>query len=143
MVIPSAKVVYYKNKRSYKGMNTLMKNKQQLTVNNGLRDRGMMKWQGMMLTEHVNLLKAWYEEEEHIPEPNLNEFDLQLLQGDLEVAMKRKSMVKLKTWRDKKVYEHVGMFETVDSHSRYAVYSDSSGMKRVPINEIFSVELLD
>lgn len=106
-------------------------------------DRGLIKWQGMMLTEHVNLLKAWYEEEEHVPEPNLNEFDLRLLQEDLEVAMKRKSMVKLKSWRDKKVYEHIGMFETVDSHSRCTVYSDSSGTKRVPINEIFSVELLD
>lgn len=120
-----------------------MKKLSQRTVTNDVVDRGMMKWQGMMLTEHVNLLKAWYEEEEHVPEPKLDEFDLRLLQEDLEIAMKRKNMVKLKTWRDKKVYEHVGMFETVDSHSRCAIYSDSSGTKRVPINEIFSVELLD
>ena len=106
-------------------------------------DRGLIKWQGMLLTEHVNLLKAWYEEEEHVPEPNLDEFDLRLLQEDLEVAMKRKSIVKLKTWKDKRVYEHIGVFDSVDSHSRCACYSDSDGRKRVPIDEIISVELLD
>jgi len=35
-----------------------------------IRDRGMMKWQGMMLTEHVAMLKEYNQEIKK--EPNQN-----------------------------------------------------------------------
>lgn len=52
-----------------------------------IKDRGIIKWQGMMLTEHVEMIRAWYEENKHDVKPDLNEYDLQLLQEELVLAM--------------------------------------------------------
>lgn len=49
-------------------------------------DRGMKKWHGMMLPEHVELLKQWREKEE-INQPILDEQQLQEFERTVEVAL--------------------------------------------------------
>lgn len=54
-----------------------------------IKDRGSIKWQGMMLPEHVAKINYWrnkrYEER-----PQLDDFDLQSIQEEIESAYTRK-----------------------------------------------------
>ena len=55
----------------------------------------------MTLTEHVEIIRAWYEKDQHDAEPDLDETDLQLLQKELVLATQRKCQVKLNSQKDK------------------------------------------
>ena len=45
------------------------------------RDRGRIKWTAMMLTEHVQKLKEWMDEDHYEERPSLCEFDLQAIKN--------------------------------------------------------------
>ena len=120
-----------------------MKVNKHLKVQGAIKDRGVIKWQGMMLTEHVEMIRAWYEEDQHDAEPELNETDLQLLQEELVLATQRKCQVKLKSWKEKKFHYHLGIIQGLDGRSRSIIYQDPSGIHRLPMDELVSVWLLD
>jgi hypothetical protein len=53
-----------------------------------IRDRGMKKRTGLMLSEHVRELHIWKDKDHYEERPELDNFDLQSIQNDLEVAYK-------------------------------------------------------
>lgn len=108
-----------------------------------IKDRGIIKWQGMMLTEHLEMIRAWYEEDKHDVKPDLDEDDLQLLQEELDLAAQRKCQVKLKSWKDKKFHYHIGIVQELNAHSRSIVYEDPEGLHRLPKNELVGIWLID
>ena len=108
-----------------------------------IKDSGAIKWQGMMLTEHVELIRAWYEEDKHDAKPDLDEYDLQLLQEELALAAQRRCQVKMKSWKDKKFHYHLGIIQQLDAHSRSIVYEDPTGVHRLPMNELVGVWMMD
>ena len=108
-----------------------------------IKDRGVIKWQGMMLTEHVELIRAWYEEDKHDAKPDLDEYDLQLFQEELALAAQRRCQVKMKSWKDKKFHYHLGVIHQIDAHSRSIVYEDPEGSHRPPMNELVGVWMID
>lgn len=108
-----------------------------------IKDRGIIKWQGMFLTEHVEMIKAWREEETKVPKPDLTEVDLQLIQEEIEIAMKRKCIVRIKTWKDAKFFYHEGIVEEMDFRTKVIVYNDSVKNRRVPVGEIVSITIIE
>ncbi|MDQ0427661.1 hypothetical protein QOZ98_000486 [Planomicrobium stackebrandtii] len=108
-----------------------------------IKDRGVIKWQGMMLTEHVDLIRAWYEEDKQEAKPDLDEYDLQLLQEELILAAQRMCQVKMKSWKDKKFHYHIGIIQKLDGHTRSIVYKDPMGVHRLPMNELIGVWMID
>lgn len=120
-----------------------MKPNKHLKFKGDLKDRGLIKWRGMMLTEHVTLLNEWYDEDNQDQKPELDEFDLQLIQEEMELAMKSKCTVKIKSWKDKKYHFHIGTIEKMDLSSRSIVYADPYGEHRLPFDEIVGVLLID
>lgn len=73
-----------------------------------IRDRGNIKWTAMMLTEHVKEIRDWYESDNDIPEPQYDEFSLNALADDLNIAYKAKSIVRIKYWHNKRAKEYEG-----------------------------------
>ncbi len=116
-----------------------MKLNKQLKQVGEAKDRGMIKWQGMMLTEHVRLIKEWREEDNQVPVPELNEWDLQAIQEELELSIKRKCEVQIQIWKDSKFHYHTGSMEGIDFKTKSITYSDSSGLHRLPVNQIISI----
>lgn len=53
-----------------------------------IRDRGNIKWTAMMLSEHVAELQKWQNEDNYEERPQLDDFDLQAIQYEIEVAKK-------------------------------------------------------
>lgn len=120
-----------------------MKVNKHLKVQGDIKDRGVIKWQGLMLTEHVELIKAWYAEDKHDAKPELDEYDLQLLQEELVLAAQRKCLVKMKSWRDKKFHYHIGMIQDLNAHSRTIIYEDPEGVHRLPMNQLVGVWMIE
>lgn len=114
-----------------------------LKVRGELKDRGLIKWQGMMLTEHVQLLREWAEENKQDKKPDLDEFDMQLIQEELELALKRKCEVYLQSWRQGEFHYHRGIVVDIDVQSRTIKYEDPFGIHRLPVDELTFIRSLN
>src|SRR5690606_75550 len=75
-----------------------MKLNKHMSVKGQIKDRGRIKWTAMMLTEHVDMLKEWQEEDRYNSRPALNEFDLEAIFEEIQLAYKRQCDVEIRIW---------------------------------------------
>ncbi|MFJ7935995.1 YolD-like family protein [Sporosarcina sp. NPDC096371] len=68
-----------------------------------IKDRGIIKWQGMMLTEHNVEMKSWKAKDNYTERPELDEWDLQAMQYEIEVAHRRQCVANVKYWEKGKI----------------------------------------
>lgn len=54
------------------------------------KDRGKIKWTAMMLPEHIEKLRTWHASDSQVPQPVLEEFELQDIQDLLASALLKK-----------------------------------------------------
>lgn len=108
-----------------------------------IRDRGMMKWQGMMLTEHVAMLKEYNLEIKKEPKPELDEWDYDAIQHTLEMAIKSRADTKVKLWRDGAFFYNRGVVESVDLQRRIIELEDPFYLLRLSLDEIVDVTIMD
>ncbi|MFC7685901.1 YolD-like family protein [Ureibacillus sp. GCM10028918] len=73
-----------------------------------IRDRGNIKWNAMMLPEHVKMLRDWHEKDDDVEKPELDEWALQELSEQLQIAYKNNDEVELKVWENRNVYNVSG-----------------------------------
>lgn len=106
-------------------------------------DRGVLKWQGMMLTEHVKMLRDWENKENYMPQPKLDEYDMQLIHDEMDIAMKRQCYVIIHTWSDGKVTRHHGIIIDVNLATRILTYEDPFKSRTLIVDEIVSVNIAD
>ncbi|WP_404337713.1 YolD-like family protein [Planococcus rifietoensis] len=104
-----------------------------------VQDRGALKWTSLMLPEHIRMLREWKEEDNRVPKPELDEFDLQQIEEELDLAFKRRCEVLIKSWKDYKIIEHRGKIEQIDLHGRQLFYTNLSGRQRLAVDEIVAV----
>ena len=120
-----------------------MKINKKLKVHGNIKDRGNIKWQGLMLPEHIQMLRDLSEEDRKSPKPNLDEYDLQLISEEMDVALKRQCDVVIHTWRDGEVTRHHGTIVDIDIQSRVLTYEDPFKMRRVNMDEVVSIAMVD
>ncbi|MEK5207463.1 YolD-like family protein [Psychrobacillus sp. FSL H8-0510] len=108
-----------------------------------IRDRGMMKWQGMMLTEHVTMLKEYNQEIKKEPKPELDEWDYDAIQHTLDMAIKSKADTKVKLWRDGAFFYKRGIVESVDLQRRVIELEDPFYLLQLKLDEIVDVTIMD
>lgn len=104
-----------------------------------VQDRGALKWTALMLPEHVRMLREWHEEDNRVPKPELEEFDLQQIEEEIDLAFKRKCEVLMKSWKDYKIIEHRGKIEQIELDARQVFYTNLSGRHRLAVDEIVAV----
>lgn len=108
-----------------------------------VKDRGRIKWTAMMLPEHLKELRTWQDEDELVKCPNLSEFDLQLIQEELEVAYRRKCETRIKTWKAGVIEQHQGSIEEIDLRLMSIIMQEQMGTVRIPVTEIISVQCVE
>lgn len=109
-----------------------------------IKDRGVTKWQGLFLPEHVEMIRAWREEDNRVDKPELDEWDLQAIQEELELSSKRKCEVRIQIWKDWEFHHHTGIVEGVDYKKMQITYRNSSGLlHRLEVSEVTSIDLLE
>ena len=101
-----------------------------------VQDRGKLKWTALMLPEHVRMLRDWMDEDNRIQRPELNEFDLQTLQENIEIALMRKCEVEIQVWKEFKLYYCTGKIVELDLRNRTIMYDDSLSIRRLQVADI-------
>ncbi|MFC5591598.1 YolD-like family protein [Sporosarcina soli] len=109
----------------------------------GVKDRGRIKWTAMMLPEHIKELRTWQSEDELVKYPNLSEFDLQLIQEELDVACRRKCETLIKTWKAGVIVQLQGSIKEIDLRLKCIILQDQIGAVRIPVTEIVSVQCME
>lgn len=108
-----------------------------------IKDRGSTKWQGMFLTEHVKMLREWETEQRKMPQPILDEYDIQLIFEEMDLAFKKQCNIIIHTWRDGEVTRHFGTIINIDIRTRILTYEDPFKQYKLNIDEIVSVNMVD
>ena len=108
-----------------------------------IRDRGNIKWTAMMLPEHVKELRKWMDQDNYTERPELNEWDLQLIQEELELAYKKKCETLVKTWVDGRIIHHQGIVEAIDLLKMCIGLEDPFGSEIIPVADIINVQSVE
>ncbi|MGI2329638.1 YolD-like family protein [Planococcus sp. YIM B11945] len=117
-------------------------NKQMKQVGD-IKDRGNIKWQGLFLSEHVQMLRDLRKEKSKMPKPNLDEYDMQLISEEMDLALKRQCDVVIHTWKDGEVTRHHGTIANIDIQRREFFMEDPFKSHRLNLDEVVSVNMVD
>ncbi|WP_342598346.1 YolD-like family protein [Psychrobacillus sp. FSL H8-0483] len=108
-----------------------------------VRDRGSKKWVAMMLPEHVKMLRDYNEEIKKVARPDLNEFDYEAIQEQIELAMKRNVEIKIKRWKEGEFLYNRGTIQWIDLTKRTIEVEDPFRCFELKIDEIVDVTILE
>ncbi|ALS78095.1 MULTISPECIES: YolD-like family protein [Planococcus] len=120
-----------------------MKRNKYLKVVGDIKDRGRIKWTALMLPEHIEMIREWYAKDEQVPKPQLTEDDLQLLQEEMDIALKRQCEVVIQSWKEGVIHEYRGTIEGIDVRSRVLICVESEKKYRLPIDEVVAIVMVD
>jgi len=108
-----------------------------------IRDRGNIKWTAMMLSEHVRELQKWLDQDNCTERPELNEWDLQSIQEELELAYKRQCETLIKTWDSGRITQHQGIVDDVDLRRMCIVLKNPLGTEIIRVADIIAVQSVE
>ena len=108
-----------------------------------VRDRGSKKWVAMMLPEHVKMIREYKEEIKKVPRPDLNEFDYEAIQEQIELAMKRNVEIKIKRWKDGEFLYNRGTIQWIDLIKRTIELEDPFHSYKLSIDEIVDATIVE
>ncbi len=104
------------------------------------RDRGRIKWTAMMLTEHVQKLKEWMDEDHYEERPSLCEFDLQAIQEEIELGFKSKCQILIKTWDSGVIKNHQGIIVEIDLQLMLIILKVNTNTEKISVKDIISAQ---
>ncbi|KGR85779.1 YolD-like family protein [Lysinibacillus odysseyi] len=104
------------------------------------RDRGTIKWNAMMLPEHVNLLHEWKAEDNKIEKPNLDEWACQELGAQLTAAYHHRLPIRLTVWQEGEKTVWTTVIKRVDD-KRQSVYTEEG--KEIAIRHLYNAIIMD
>lgn len=109
----------------------------------GNRDRGNIKWTSLFIPEHLERIREWYEEDDYVEQPELDQFDWDNIQQTLEVAHQRQCETKIQTWKDGKIVHHQGVIRVINIQSKVVLMEDPFGVERISVSDIVGVQCIN
>ncbi|SOC11702.1 YolD-like protein [Ureibacillus xyleni] len=104
-----------------------------------IRDRGNIKWNAMMLPEHVKLLREWHEKDQYVKKPELDEWALQEISEQLRIAYTNKIEVELNIWKEKHISKVTGKIAKLNVENALLYLEDG---RQFPFQSIFGVTFI-
>lgn len=109
-----------------------------------IRDRGIQKWQGFFMNEHVSKLKELREEMESLPKPIIDEYQKSEFDQKLSFALHSDSLVKITTWQFGSFEYFVGRIHSIHSvNQNLKLQNLLNEIEVIPLEEVVNVELED
>lgn len=108
-----------------------------------IRDRKDKWGMAMMLPEHVKMLRDYNAEIKKVPRPDLNEFDYEAIQEQIEIAMKRDVEILIKRWKDSEFKYNQGKIQWIDLVKRKIELEDPFYSYELQLDEIVDVTVLE
>lgn len=106
-----------------------------------IQDRGNIKWQGLMLPEHVTAINDWRNKTRYEERPQLDDFDLQSIQYEIETAYKRKCLILIITWADGKFMMRGGTITEINAQSMCIFLDNPFGIERIVVGDIVGAQI--
>lgn len=103
------------------------------------RDRGNIKWNAMMLPEHVKYLREWQAEDKIEQRPEIDEWTLQQFAELIQQAYTHQLVIELVVWKHTKTERIQGLIDRYDTN-KAAVHIDNT---TVYCSDICGVQLVD
>lgn len=88
------------------------------------KDRGTIKWNAMMLPEHVKFLREWQEEDQLVTKPQLDEALVEQLNTNLQRAYNERQPINLKVWEKTAIYQVCGRIQKMNMNEKYIQLED-------------------
>ncbi|ETP70035.1 YolD-like family protein [Planococcus glaciei] len=104
---------------------------------------GQEHMQGLKLTRHINKLSQWFEENKSENKPEPGDWDSQMIQAEIEEAMERNCTIRMKSWKNHEFQYHVGTVKRMDLDTKSVYYDDPFGIKRLPLDEVVGVMIVN
>lgn len=109
-----------------------------------IRDRGRMKWVSMMLPEHVKVLREWAEEDSYKTRKELDEQQLELMDGIIAEAIQLSRDVTVNYYRNKHYELFTGSIVNWDTLTGCLQLADrSGGERRLYLRDIMDITWAD
>ncbi|WP_342510624.1 YolD-like family protein [Sporosarcina sp. FSL K6-1522] len=108
-----------------------------------IRDRGNIKWRGLMLPEHVVKLIEWHEQDQLTKKPEFDEWELEAIQMEVELAYKRQSEAIVTVWKNGSESPYIGKITALDQRLNTISIEGPFGDDRIPATDIIKVECRD
>lgn len=112
-------------------------------MDNRNRDRGTIKWTAMMLPEHVKLLREWNNEDNIVPEPNLDEYDFEELAHQIQTAVQSHSIVRLHYWVAGTEQIAEGTIKELPLNSSFLTVLSHNGNIKIHIPHILKIHVYE
>ena len=107
-----------------------------------IRDRGTKKWTAMMLPEHVVALREWIAEDDYVEKPEFSDWELRLLQEEIERSLQSGCTVNIQTWKDGRVISYEGIISKIDLRLMQIILVNSSDTTRILVADVIRVQVL-
>lgn len=105
-----------------------------------IRDRGNIKWTAMMLPEHVAKLRDWMDADGRVERPQLDDWELEAIQIEVELAYQRQCEVNVTVWREGKTVVYMGKISKLDVQHGYLSLDSPFGHDQIPVAEVIRVD---
>ncbi|MFC4557329.1 YolD-like family protein [Virgibacillus kekensis] len=103
-------------------------------------DRGTIKWTSLMLPEHVELLKAMWEEDRITKKPLLDPQEIELLNVKLQNAYNKRSVINLTFYTNKEIVNQIGVISRMDKNRQSLLLKKPDNQKiTVPFSDILAI----
>jgi len=106
-----------------------------------MRNRGSIKWTAMMLPKHTTQLREDKANYNKVERPQLDEYDLQTLQEELDRAVISKAYTRITTWKDGEFSHIQGVIKQITHKD--LVIECPFGEMRLSLDSVVGVMLIE
>lgn len=107
-----------------------------------IRDRGLIKWQGFFMPEHVGLLKKNNKLDLKVKKPELDEQEFEVIGINVMDSLNYTLQVKVTTWQDGYFKKYEGIVCKVDYLMKYLILETENNNEQIMILDIVAVEMV-
>ncbi|MBT2698852.1 YolD-like family protein [Bacillus sp. ISL-40] len=109
-----------------------------------IRDRGRIKWTSMMLPEHVKLLRDWVKEDRYEQKREMDEQQLELMNGILSEAIEYDQYVTITHYRNRNYEIVIGKIHYWDELTqRLHVIDRFDEVHRIPMDAMADIRMTE
>ncbi|WP_017753502.1 YolD-like family protein [Calidifontibacillus oryziterrae] len=109
-----------------------------------IKDRGTIKWTAMMLPEHVQQLREFWNNDKRVQMPTIDEQQLEVMNDIFQLAYTEHSLLKITYYEAGRYLNTVGYINKINPLTKtlYIVATDGHNMS-IHANQIITVELTE
>lgn len=102
------------------------------------KDRGAIKWNALMLPEHVKLLREWQAEDYKINKPELDSWQIEEMNERLQIAISQQQTVIATVWYENQLHTIVSKVARYNPANKKLFFSTG---EIVLIYDVINIEL--